>query len=473
MIAPGDTSVQPADRFFLLFSGRGPEPTAAWMFTLAGGAPDENRLRAAVARALETHAKAGSRVAIRGRRESWEPALGAADRACSFDPPLSGESEEEAERERARQIMCSPMDPAEGPLVRVHSIAAGAYPARLAYRFHHALADGAGSLAFLRAVLEVYNGRPADPDPWPGFVLPAPLVAGRFGRRVALVGRLVALHARESSRRGFALPAKLYEPERRPDGGMASARIRVEAPRVKRLVSAARAKGATLAVLLLAALARAADVWRAERGLPDGMLRLVVSQDLRRRRGGPAIAPALENRSGAFPVWVGARDRAGAQALLASLTAQVRRALDARAAEATVAFSFLLRLPLRLARALLLPAAVSPRIADSLVFGFLGTLPPADGENGWLHVDGRPPAAVRLCLRPTEGAGALVLACVVDGNLDLTLNYLTGLFDASGAARYLELVDAALDELAAAATAPAPGGREERPDDRAAPAAAS
>ena len=438
--------VHHVDRFFLLFDD--PPPVAcAWSFTVEGGPVDGLRLRDAVCKALVRRPKAAARLRREGRRLFWETAEAAAERAFVAEPPLDGASEPEADARRLARIMSAPLPPEEGPLLRVHWTPPGAFRGRLTFRFHHALSDGAGSLAFVREVLDAYNGV-APPGP-PVAEDTSPLVSGPWRRKLGLLARLVSLHTRRSAAQSFALPHKLYDRARRPDGGLAHAWRHVPPARLERLRAASRETGAGLTEMLLAALALAAERDAQARGRRCGMLRISVTQNLRPRR---ADVLRLENRSSAFPVWVGPRDRASAGRLVASLRRQVRECLRLRAADATALFAAALRLPAPLARALLLPAATSSRIADSCAFANLGTVPDAsDGE--WFHLGPARLVGVHPVVRPAEGLGAIASAVIVDGTMELGLSHLTGLFADGEAERYLELADAALDELAALAPA--------------------
>jgi hypothetical protein len=440
-MAPVRFPVHHVDRFFLLFEGRPPPVTCAWVFAVEGEEPAPERLRAAVAQALRDHPKAAARLRKQPRHGwEWEVLDDASERAFVVERPLEGSDEERAEAERVQLIMDAPLDPHEGPLARVHWIPAGAHAGRLVLRFHHALADGTGSLTLLRSLLEAYEGgaAPARASSGDALAPPPPLLSGGLRYKLGLFGRLLRLHARHSLRHRMALPETLFDPAARPAGGLGSSRRRVPAARL-------HASGAGVPDLLIAASVLAAERALAERGRRCGMLRVQVTRDLRRRGAEPA---RLENRSSAFPVWIGAEDRAHAGELVRLVRRQVREALRARAAEGTALFAAALRLPTPLARALLLPAATQPRIADSLVFTWLGALPASLPGEGWFHLGRGRFVGARILVRPPEGVGAIVIGAELDGQIHLTLNYLTGLFAPGEADRYLDLLAAALDELA-------------------------
>ena len=440
--------VHHVDRFFLLFEDP-PPVTCCWSFTVDGGTVEPERLRRAVDEALARQPKAAVRLRREGGRLVWEALTAPGARACPLEAPLEGASEYIAESRRLSDIMSSPLDPEQGPLVRLHWIPAGAYRARLVFRFHHALTDGAGSLVFLREVLDAYNGTSGPPAPSGDG---APLVVGSTRSKAGLLARLVWLHARRSAAHRFALPARLYDRARRPDGRIAYAWRGVSPARLERLQAAARARGAGLTEMLLAAHALAAERSAGERGRRCGVLRIAVTQDLRRRR---ADAPRLENRSSAFPVWIGPRDRRSPDRLVRVLRRQVRECLRSRAAAANALLAGLLRLPVPVARRLVLPAATSSRVADSCAFANMGTLPAsAAGGAGWFHLGAGRFVGVRAVIRPAEGLGAIASAVLLDGTLELGFSYLTGLFETAEAERYVALVDAALDELAAIASEP-------------------
>jgi hypothetical protein len=147
---------------------------------------------------------------------------------------------------------------------------------------------------------------------------------------------------------------------------------------------------------------------------------------------------------------VGAGDRGAGAELVRRVHRQMRAGLRARSAEGTALFAAALRLPEPLARRLLLPAALQPRIADSLIFSWLGALPASEPGAGWFHLGGGRFVGARAVVRPAEGVGALMCGVELDGRVDLTLSYLEGLFERAEAERYLALVDTSLDELAGA-----------------------
>jgi hypothetical protein len=449
-MAPVRFPVHHVDRFFLLFEGRPPPVTCAWVFAVEGAEPAAERLRAAAVQALRAHPKAAARLRTQGGRWEWEVLDDVPGRAFVVEGALAGSDEERAEAERLQLIMGAPLDAAEGPLARVHWIPPGAHAGRLVLRFHHALADATGSLMLLRSLLEAYDGdaapavasagtAPVAPPP------PPPLVSGGLGYKLGLLGRLIRLHIRHSVPQRMALPETLFGPDARPAGGLGSARRRVPAEGRQRLLTAVRAAGAGIPHLLIAASVLAAERALAEQGRRCGMLRVQVTRDLRRRGAEPA---GLENHSSAFPVWIGAAERAHGPELVRLVRRQVREALRAHAAEGTALFAAALRLPMPLARALLLPAATRPRIADSLVFTWLGALPASAPAAGWFRLGRGRFVGARLLMRPPEGVGAILAGVEIDGHIDLTLNYLTGLFTPSEADRYLDLLAAALEELA-------------------------
>jgi condensation domain-containing protein len=441
--------VHHVDRFFLFFEDP-PPVTCGWAFALEGGSVEPKRLRRAVDEALARQPKAAARLRRDGGRLTWEASPTPGERAWQPEAPLDGASEYAAESLRVTAIMSSPLDPEQGPLVRVHWIPAGAFRARLVFRFHHALSDGAGSLVFLREMLDAYNGRSAPPVP-PGEA--TPLVTGNAPSKAGLLARLVSLHARRSGAHWFAWPARLYDRKRRPNGQLAHAGRSIPPDRLARLRAAARARGAGLTEMLLAAVALAADRLAAEGGRRCGVLRIAVTQDLRSRRG---EVSRLENRSSAFPVWIGPADRRRPDRLVRELHRQVHECLRSRIAAANAVVAEALRLPAPVARRLLLPAGTSARVADSCAFANLGALPAwtADGS-GWFHLGGGRVVGARAVVRPGEGLGAIATAVLLDGTLELGLSYLGGLFETAEAERYVALADAALDELAALESAPA------------------
>src|SRR5206468_1481973 len=83
-----------------------------------------------------------------------------------------------------------------------------------------------------------------------------------------------------------------------------------------------------------------------------------------------------------------------------------------------------------------------PGVADSLIFTWLGALPPSTPGSGWFHLGPARFVGVRVLVRPPEGVGSILTGVEMDGRLELTLSYLTGLFSPREAERYLELAEA-------------------------------
>jgi hypothetical protein len=439
--------VRPEDRFFLLFEGLGAPVVAMWGFLVEGGEPDPERLTAALEQALRRHPKAASRLVVGrpalGAELSWQAMDGCAPRACVFHP-LRPRTGEEPDQEALTQILNRPLDPAVGPLVELHWIPHGPQRGTFAFRFHHALGDGHGSLALLRDVLQAYGGVPA-----PGEPLSAsgpPLVPGSVWNRLRLFGRLLLFHFRRSLRYRFAPPAKLFDLRRKPGGAIRVA-WRAFAPwKLARYRSASRAAGVTVNDLLLAAHGLAVERWMQERGLSCGTLRVMVNQNLRDRDAEPE---RVENRSAAFQVWIGPQDRRSGRDLLQRIHRQVQEAFGQRIAEATALLGAALRLPLALSRPMLLPAATRPRISDSLVLSNMGRLPGSGTDAGWLRLGHGRFVSGAAFVRPPEGVGALSLAMTFGETLRLTWCYFDSLFDPGEVDRCLELIEAALDELSA------------------------
>ena len=447
MTAPARWPAGPLDPFFCLFES--PPPMAcAWVLAVDGEEPDPARLRAAVERMRREHRRAAARLRRDAGRWVWESVEEDVARACLVEPPLCGPDEARAEAERVERLMSEPLDPEVGPLVRVYWIGPGAYPGRLVIRLHHCVTDGAGSRALLRSLLDAYNGLPPAPAPDETTVAGdrPPVVSEGARGKARLFARLVGLHARYAARHRLAPLQKLYHPGARPAGGLRIAGRRVAAERRQRLIASVRAASVGMPDLLIAATALAAERALAADGRRCGVLRVLVSQNLRRGEK----EPGLENRSSAFPVWIGPRDRADGAELVHIVHRQVWECLRTRAAEAAALFTAALRLPATLARWILLPRATRPRVADSLIVSWLGDLPSSEPDAGWFHLGRSRFSAARAVVRPAEGAGAILLGVVLNGHLELTLTTLDGLFDRAEAERYLVLVDAAVDELASA-----------------------
>jgi hypothetical protein len=155
----------------------------------------------------------------------------------------------------------------------------------------------------------------------------------------------------------------------------------------------------------------------------------------------------MENRSAAFPVWIGTRDRRAGKALVGRVRGQVQECLSQRVAEAVSLLGVVLRLPSWLARALVAPAATRPRISDSLVLSNMGRLPESRPGEGWFHLGKGRIVAAYPFVRVPDGVGALSFACTSGDTLCLSWCFLEGLLRRDEVARLLELLEQALDEL--------------------------
>lgn len=429
MRPPAALAVPPADRFFLLFEGFGPPVTAVWAFE-ASGTLDPQRLREAVSGAVRAHPKAGCRLARAsraggwlGERLAWVPmelgprVVEAHDGLIDDDDAVAGV---------LSHLQNLPMEPESGPLISFHL-----YPTRsgqlLAFRFHHALGDGIGALAFLSDVLAGYRGEPTS---GPARV-PEPLTP-----RLELRALVRFLWARGLETR-FAAPDHVHTQRRPPEGPVAVAFHTLEPEQATLAARSAKAWGVTVNDLLLAAWSRALEQHIVGTGRPAGTFRVMVNEGL---RDGELRTLPFDNASAAFPVWVGPEDRASGERLLRTVARQTRECRERGVARVFAGLARLLVLPSPWARQLVLPGARRPVTADTLILSNLGRLPVKDLAAGggveWLR-----------CIpvvRPPEGAGVVAAAGTVGSTLTLTLGYLLGALTPVEAERLVGSAAAAL-----------------------------
>jgi hypothetical protein len=442
--------VRTEDKFFLLFEGLGPPVTALWGLVVQGADLDRDRFGSAVGRLLERHPKAAARLVRRSSSDfSWQPLPDAAAKACHFHEPRPAPTGPQPDLQPLVEILNTPLDPGVGPLLHLHWIPDGDGSGTLGFRFHHSLGDGHGSLALLRDLLTFYNGGEPQSPPPDYTDVGEPLVSGTRLAKLRLFGRLLAFHFRRSRAYRFAPPAKLFDLRRRSRGVLAAAGRTVSSEKTERYLAAARRTGTTFNNLLLAAHGLALDRWLRDQGLPSGTFRIMVNQSLRSKDREPDRA---ENRSSAFPVWIGPRDRQAGPAIVQRVHSQVQECQDLRVAEATALLGGLLRLPFGLARRLVLPAATRPRMADSLVLSNMGRLPDSHPDKGWFHLGAGRIVGALPFVRPPDGVGALSFALTLGGRLCLNWCFLEGLLEQVQVQSLLAHLESALDELS--------GGRE-------------
>jgi hypothetical protein len=439
--------VLPEDRFFLLFEGLGAPVTAMWGLLLEGTELERDRWIDAAARTLERHPKASARLVRRSATGLyWEPRPDAARDVCVFHPRTAAPKEPTEAIDALAELMNVPLDSAKGPLLQLHWLPHADGLATLAFRFHHALGDGHGSLALLRDLFGYYNGQ--EPRlPRPDYSAPAePLVADSTLSKLRLFARFLGFHFRRSLAYRFAPPTKLFDPRRRPGGRIDAATRVVAQDKTERYLAAARALGATFNELLLAAHGLAIERWLIEQGLRCGTLRIMVNQSLRHKDREP---DRVENRSAAFPIWIGRPDRRLGKELVREVHRQAQECQERRIAEAVALLGALLRLPVPLIRWLIVPAATRPRITDSLVVSNMGRLPESDPGVGWFHLGAGRIVAAYPFVRPPDGVGAVSFALTIAGRLCLNWSFLTHLLSRDLVQRLLWHLEAALDELSA------------------------
>lgn len=210
-----------------------------------------------------------------------------------------------------------------------------------------------------------------------------------------------------------------------------------EGARLSRWLQRSKELGFSFNDLLLAGHALGLSRWRPEQSLPGGTLRFMVNQNLR----SPGEPLVLENRSSAFPVWIAPPDLAlPGPSLAARLHAQTQECQELKIAEGIALFAEFLRLPLALARLLILPAATRPQLADSLILSNLGRLEP-------LRLGMGKATSCHAYVRPPEGVGALCLASTMGDRLTLNWCFLEGLLERRQVLDALRCIGGALDEL--------------------------
>jgi NRPS condensation-like uncharacterized protein len=455
MVLPGSSEIahvprrfpiQAVDRFFLITEDRLPSQTCMWALEFEGLDLDGARFQRAVTAAVARYPKAAARRAAgRGllRRPEWELIQGAADRVVVMHPSEFGAG---ATLTRAlADLMNAPLCPSEGPLIQFHWLPRKGERPVLCFRFHHALADGYGSLVLLRDVFRAYDG--TELEPRSTFEKRPPLVGGSAWSKFRMLLRLFWFHFGRSVASGFRAPDKLFARAARAESrfGLASRMFAID--QAENLRRAASTVGASVNDLFLAAWALGIERFSREQGRNSSLLRFTVNQRLRKPGDG------LETLSSAFQIWIGREQRRDPRALVRTIKAQVRDCLRRRVAQATALFSGLLKLPFPLVRRLLLPTLTRPRLSDTLIVsnleGAMSMLAAPDGS----CLGGARIVVAHALVVPPAGVGALATVSNGSAGMNVALNYLLGLLDEPGANRLLGLVDAALCELYVCLTA--------------------
>jgi NRPS condensation-like uncharacterized protein len=434
------------DRFFLITEHSLPSQTCMWVLEFDELELDRARFERAVTAAFARHPKACLQRAVgKGltRPPEWELIPGAAEGACVVHSAEYGAGTELPQA--LAELMNTELSPSEGPLVQFHWLPRGGIRPVLCYRFHHALADGYGSLVLLRDVFLAYEG--TELEPRHELIEPPPLVAGSSWARFRLLFRLFWFHFTRTVSSRFRAPEKLFELAARPEPCFGIALRVLAAEQVEEFRRAASRLGASFNDLLLAAWALGIERFTREQGRDCNLLRFTINQRLRKPNLG------LETVSSAFQVWVNREDRQDLPTLVKRIRAQVRDCLRKRIAQATALFSNLLRLPFPVARRLLLPTVTRPRLSDTLVVSNLeGALSMLTSSAGSCLGGARIVGAYALVV-PPAGVGALVTVSNGALGMTLALNYLQGLLNDATANRLLGQVEEALATLYASLSA--------------------
>ncbi len=433
------TPVPPQDRLFLLLKGAGPPVTGLWAFAIEGEWLDPDRLSAALRHTVSRHTRAVCRLRRKrgrfGDRLFWEPDPDSAATTCRVHLPEEFPGDPASIARTITQLQRVPVDLERGPLTELHWYPGPYAGGLLAFRFHHALGDGVGTLNFLADLFRFYGGRPTV-----GEEKSVRKPASGWSRSHLLWNLVRFLWWRNVWIR-FAVPDHLHDFRKPREGEVGCVFRRVELTSMRPVHQVAGDRSVSFNDLLLAAWSIAIDRWKAQRGKRCGTLRFMVNQSLRKTR---AERTSFDNQSSAFPIWARPADREDPEALLRTIGRQVDECREQRVAEGIALFAGLLCLPEALARRLVVPLVRRPRTADSLVISNLGRLPAAR-----LSLPRGRIAAAYGFVRPPAGVGALHTAVSVGGAVFLCLSFFESALKVAEADRLLELVEAALREYAA------------------------
>jgi NRPS condensation-like uncharacterized protein len=436
--------VDNADRFFLLAERTGPPVSCVWAFRFDTDVIDRDRFVRAVGCAMRRYPKAGSQLGGRetllGPELFWRPLEDAAARTCAFhQEPQSTRARLSAQVAR---FINERLDLRTGPPVRLHWFPAEPGRGLVFMHFHHALTDGVGSLAFLKALFDAYRGAVSDV---PSAARP-PESSTRTSRHQtarAFVG-LLAHSARQARRHAFVGPDKLFAASAVPSGGVGVEWRSLRNGSPERCRGAARNAGVSVGSLLLAAIAAGIAAWKRERGLSCRMLRVMVNVNLKRHE----LPAALGHTSSAIPIWIGADELVDPPRLPGLIHRQVVTATRKRFADAVRSLSVMMRLPAWAAHAVLGPALRRRTGTDSLIVTNMGDLSlPGHPSKDWLRIGDARLLDAYAFVPPVEGIGAAVTMLESAGALRVCLTYIEGLLSPGHAVRLLDLTEVELQKL--------------------------
>ena len=315
--------------------------------------------------------------------------------------------------------------------------------------FHHAAADSAGCLLFLRDWFERYNSLTGGPHVQPAGkspVLTSRLISGTvsgFAKAIAcLISQLRGLSGES---------AKLLYGRSSFAGGINAVFRTFEPLRMKQYLAAAKQCGATFTSLFAAAQTLALDEWKKNHHEPCDTVSIQIHKSL--RAAGPELCE-VQNRFSIFMVASRSQDRRDPAALVRLLHRQSKRAADDRVAEKLI--EALIPLRLRIARATLPvwgnQACTNPRFGSSLQISNIGRI--------WTGPDGHPlldrlgDARITACYmpgHPIPSMGTFTSFCTYRDTLFLTFNYCNNTLDRTAAEEFVRLTEQKLDELTAMA----------------------
>jgi NRPS condensation-like uncharacterized protein len=410
------------------------EPWTVQIEMRVDGRLDEERLRAAIAAALARHPMA------RARRAPSLP----------WHTQLVWEIRAEAERDVLAVLDCPDDDALATARTRFYSQRVSlvlAPPLRVQLVRHpagdllmlsvsHAASDGLGSFRVLVSIVRAYVGAPdVVPDVDPLGVRDVRALLGADGLP-ARVRRLLAFLAGVRKVRARIAPEGHTD---RPGFGFHTVRL---PPGETAALVGARAAGATVNDLLLAALHLAIARWNGEHGAPCGRIAIMTPVNLRPRERWHEI---VGNFSSFVTVSTRPEDRTTPAGAVAAVAARTRRFKRSGAAAALIEILATQPWHPLLVKRTLWPllSYTGTRVLDTAVLsnlGVLGDLPAFGADGGrvtelWFS----PPARMPL--------GLAVGAATLGGRLHLTFRYRHLLFGPEAAARFADRYVEALHSL--------------------------
>lgn len=414
--------------------------TAPWSIQLevrVSGRLDEDRLRAALARALQAHPMARARkLASRPtqRRDHWEIAPGP-----DLDPLRVVDCPDDESLAVARSELQSLAVPlAESPPLRLR-LARHPSGDVLMLNANHAAMDAFGALRVLHSVARAYAGE-ADPAPHLSQVQARELL-GRLAEADLPTRARRLLTAVDKLRDLVAPPAHLSADGASEEAGYGFHTISLSTDQTAALTGLAHP--GTVNDVLLGALHLTIAGWNADHGEPCGRIGVLVPANLRPREWRDDV---VGNFSLPARVSSGPFSRRSARSALRSLTVQTGRQKKAGMGTALIAVldrSSLLPLWAKQAMVILVNVA-GKRLVDTAMLSNMGQLdPPWFGPDAGSTVEVwfSPPARMPL--------GLTIGAVTAAGRLHLVFRYRHRLFgdDAARlfAARYLHELDAVME----------------------------